>query len=172
MSNKLEELFNLPPTDTGDGEVDAEVDAEASKMTAVEVEEVERTMRVVEKVDAAMKTVTALDETDVEMDDIAKEARSSYDTLMDLGLNVDPRFAGKYFEVASQMLNHAIVAKTNKMDRKLRTIDLQLKQARILQQEVKTKVPGEEEEGTGHVVDRNALLKELLAQAKTDNDKG
>jgi hypothetical protein len=54
---------------------------------------------------------------------------------MDLGMQVDSRFASEIFSVASNMLGHAITAKTAKMDKKLKMIDLQLKKMRLDQQQ-------------------------------------
>jgi hypothetical protein len=48
---------------------------------------------------------------------------------MDLGMNVDSRWASDIFGVASTMLGHAITAKTAKLNKKLKMVDLQLKKA-------------------------------------------
>ena len=45
---------------------------------------------------------------DLELDKLASEAEESYKTLMDLGMNVDSRYSGRIFEVASSMLKNAI----------------------------------------------------------------
>ena len=64
------------------------------------------------------------------------------------------------FGVASTMLGHAITAKTAKLNKKLKMVDLQLKKANLDQ---KAKANNEETvDGTGVVLDRNALLDRLL----------
>ena len=50
---------------------------------------------------------------------------------MDLGFNVDDRNAGKIFEVAAQLLKTAVDAKTAKLDKKLKMVELQLRKARM-----------------------------------------
>lgn len=94
-------------------------------------------------------------------------------------MQVDSRFSAEIFAVASTMLGHAITAKTAKVNKKLKIIDLQLKKAEL---DRKLSVAAAKEEnvtkkdlGTGHVLDRNELLKEILKQNSTsknnNNDK-
>ena len=89
---------------------------------------------------------------------------------MDLGMNIDPRFAGVIMQTAGTMLGHAITAKTAKMDKKLRMINLQLAKARLdhqIKKDAKSGVADEEPiEGQGIVLDRNELLRQILAGNK------
>ena len=86
---------------------------------------------------------------------------------MDLGMNVDSRFSGNIFQTASQLLGHAITAKQAKLDRKLRTVDFQIKKLRLDKQSQKDGTNEEAEiEGKGVVLDRNALLQEILKNNK------
>jgi hypothetical protein len=98
------------------------------------------------------------------MDDLAGKAVKGYEDMMDLGMNVDSRWASDIFGVASQMLGHAITAKTAKLNKKLKMVDLQLKKAN-LDQKVAI-VNDETVNGTGVVLDRNALLDRLLSDNK------
>ena len=79
-------------------------------------------------------------------------------------MNVDSRFSAEIFSVASNLLNHAISAKTAKINKKLKMVDLQLKQAQLEQKERALAVKkGEDiQQGEGVVLDRNELLQELL----------
>ena len=45
-------------------------------------------------------------------------------------MNVDSRWASDIFGVASTMLGHAITAKTAKLNKKLKMVDLQLKKSK------------------------------------------
>ena len=87
---------------------------------------------------------------------------------MDLGMQVDSRFASEIFNSASSMLGHAITAKTAKINKKLKMIDLQLKKA-TLDQKAKDKVEEIQSTplGEGSLVDRNELLKSILANKKS-----
>ena len=80
---------------------------------------------------------------------------------MDLGMNVDSRYPGRIFEVASTMLRNAIDAKSNKIDKKLKMVELQLKKQKIDKDDDKD--TGTVEAQDGFVIsDRNELMKKLL----------
>jgi len=161
MTKKLEELFELPTEET---EVNSDFIQRAE--ISVVTQEVYSNL---EKIENALPQVRGLDASDTEMDDLANLATSSYKDLMDLGMQVDSRFASEIFGVASNLLGHAITAKTAKLNKKLKMIDLQLKKA-TLDQKVASKT--EEIENTpigqgSNLVDRNELLKQILASKKT-----
>jgi hypothetical protein len=67
------------------------------------------------------------------------------------------------------LLGHAITAKQAKLDKKLRMVDLQLKKARLDQQNSKN--DGEKlvdaADGKGIIIDRNELLKQILGDKPT-----
>ena len=165
MTKKLEEIFNISiDNDDSDQEKTTQ-----SPLPFDDTEKMQQVANTVEKVDRALPVVKDLEANDKEMDDLAQDAKDSFDTLMDLGMNVDPRYSGKMFEVASQLLGHAITAKNAKIDKKLKMVELQLKQARLEQMEKRHADDRGDIEGEGMVVDRNELLKQLLDQNK-DNE--
>ena len=94
------------------------------------------------------------------MDELAQLATSSYKYLMDLGMQVESRFSSEIFNSASSMLGHAITAKTAKINKKLKMLDLQMKKAQL---DAKNASKNEEIENTplgdGKALDRNELLK-------------
>jgi hypothetical protein len=153
MTRKLEELFDLPPTsarqDAQEGQ--SELPMPVETMLAID----ER----IDKIDAALPAVRGLESTDSDMDDLANLAKASYQDLMDLGMQVDSRFASEIFGVASNMLGHAITAKTAKLDKKLKMIDLQLKKARLDQQ---TSDDPATPQAQGMVLNRNELLDRIM----------
>jgi len=170
MTRKLEELFDLPPPQ------DAPADADLPP-----VEDLRSQLQTlddnIDKIDLALPGVRGLEANDEEMDGLADLAKSSYNDLMDLGMQVDSRFASEIFSVASNMLGHAITAKTAKMDKKLKMIDLQLKKMRLDQQQAvidsKAADAGNGEgmqTAQGMVLSRNDLLDRLLA-SKDQKDK-
>jgi hypothetical protein len=78
---------------------------------------------------------------------------------MDLGMNVEARYGARMFEVAAQMMNAAITAKTNKIDKKLKMVDLQLKKLAI---DKKNGSADPTVEGEGYILtDRNSILEKL-----------
>ena len=97
------------------------------------------------------------------MDELATLAKESYNQLMDLGMQVDSRFASEIFNSAGTMLGHAITAKTAKINKKLRMIDLQLKKAGLdLKNAEKVKELDNLPVGEGKMLDRNELLKSIM----------
>lgn len=158
MTRKLEELFDLPPTSD---EVDAAIPELPENRQALQVLD-----DVIDKIDTALPAVKGLEASDQEMDDLAKLAQESYRDLMDLGMQVDSRFASDIFSVASNMLGHAITAKTAKLDKKLKMIDLQLKKARLDQNRAEEPAAGVTHTAQGVVLNRNDLLERLLKDSK------
>ena len=155
MTRKLESLFDLPPSTA---EADTAVPSlETSRLALAELDDN------IDKINTALPAVRGLESSDKEMDDLAALAQDSYKDLMDLGMQVDSRFASEIFSVASNMLGHAITAKTAKLDKKLKIIDLQLKKMR-LDQNIKPEAPGGDAIPTaqGMVLSRNDLLERLL----------
>jgi len=166
MTKKLEELFDLPPSDD---DLDTKPAAEPPLPTTRET--LQALDEAIDKVDAALPGVRGLDATDTEMDELADLAKDSYNNLMDLGMQVDSRFASEIFSVASNMLGHAITAKTAKLDKKLKMIDLQMKKLRLDQQQqiiddkkAEAGTGPAVQTGTGIVLSRNDLLERLLGR--------
>ena len=170
MTRKLESLFDLPPS--------TPVEEEPTPQPAEDFRSQLQTLDdTIDKIDAALPGVRGLEANDTEMDTLSKMATDSYDELMTLGMQVDSRFASEIFSVASNMLGHAITAKTAKMDKKLKMIDLQLKKMRLDQQQAvidaKAAEAGDGEAmqtAQGMVLSRNDLLERLLA-SKDQKDK-
>ena len=162
MTKKLEELFNLPPQeDTPDPTVE-----ESTSFVNENRDLIAEIDTAISKIDIALPTVRDLDTADEELDELAKLAKDKAEDLIDLGMNVEPRFSGVILQTAGVMLGHAITAKTAKMDKKLRMISLQLQKARLDHQINKDKKSPAEEaiEAEGVVLDRNELLKTILAK--------
>ena len=167
MTQKLQELFNLAPTEEPTVEEAKHVIEENTAILAdVDL--------AIDKIDAALPYVNDIDTTDKELDELADLATDKFKDLMDLGMNVEARFSGTILQTAGTLLGHAITARQAKMDRKMRTIDLQLKKMRLDQQAAKDgiKTDGEKlaeaADGNGVVLDRNALLAQILGKSKPD----
>ena len=168
MTQKLQELFNLAPTEEPTVE-DANTTIEENRAMLVEMD------LTIDKIDAALPHVNDLDTTDNELDELAKLATEKFNDLMDLGMNVEARFSGTILQTAGTLLGHAITAKQAKIDRKIRTIDLQLKKMKLDQQAAKDatktdsdKILGAIDGNGGVVLDRNALLAQILGKSKPD----
>lgn len=174
MTKKLESLFNLPQSDSKDQKMSegSEDTTESSGDTNASDESqltISTSLGELDKIEQALPAVRGLEASDKEMDELSDKATSSFDDLMDLGMNVDSRYAADIFSVASTMLGHAVTAKNAKINKKLKTIDLQLKKMRLDQQAQKNE-DEETESGTGVVLDRNQLLEKLLNKDGTNSN--
>ena len=158
MTKRLEELFDLPQDVPGESEEDETTDVGEQENIPILADNLDE----LEKISAALPAVRGLEASDAEMDELAAKAAKSFDDLMDLGMNIDSRWASEVFSTASSMLGHAITAKNAKINKKLKMIDLQLKKARLDQQIAKSDPEAADQTATGQVLDRNELLKRLL----------
>lgn len=163
MTQKLSQLFNLPVGEEPTTE-EAEAIIEENKAIIAEVD------AAIDKIDAALPFVDELNNSDNELDELSNLAKEKFQDLIDLGMNVEARFSGTILQTAGTLLGHAITAKQAKIDRKLKTIDLQLKKARLDMQieQANKKSDGEKlidaEDGNGVVLDRNELLQQILGK--------
>ena len=166
MTKKLTELLNLPPIPE-DTDSTAQEALDFIRNNQDVITEVDSAIN---KIDLALPLVRDLERGDDELDELAKLAKEKAEDLMDLGMNIDPRFAGVIMQTAGTMLGHAITAKTAKMDKKLRMINLQLAKARLdhqIKKDAKSGAADEEPiEGQGIVLDRTELLRQILAGNK------
>ena len=157
MTKKLEELFQLSSDEAESKEL--ELPPETQEVT-------ETALNNLEKIENALPQVRGLETADVEMDELAGLAQSSYKDLMDLGMQVDSRYSSEIFNVAGTMLGHAITAKTAKVQKKLKMIELQLKKAALDQkQAAKDEQIEATPIGQGTVLDRNEILKAFTAKS-------
>lgn len=153
MTKKLEELFELASSDDNDL---------VTPLPEVTAEVTQTALTSLDKIETALPQVRGLESADNELDELVGLATNSYKDLMDLGMQVDSRFSAEIFGVAGTMLGHAITAKTAKINKKLKMIDLQLKKAQL-----DSKLSTKEQEvqniplGEGQSLDRNELLKIL-----------
>lgn len=163
MTKKLEELFNLPE------KLPEDVTMEQAVAAAEEHKSVFKDIdTAIDKIDEALPRVKDLDTSDQELDELADLAKGKFEDLMDLGMNMEARFSGQVFQTAGVLLGHAITAKQAKLDKKLRMVDLQLKKMRLDHQMKQDGAkPGEAAiEGEGVVLDRNALLAQIMSKPK------
>ena len=167
MTQKLQELFNLPPAEENTSNNDTDDTAKTIEQQRAIIKEVDLA---IDKIDAALPFVADLDTSDKELDDLSDLAKEKFQDLIDLGMNVEARFSGHILATAGTLLGHAITAKQAKLDKKLRMVDLQLKKARLDQQNSKN--DGEKlitaADGRGVVLDRNELLRQILGEKPKD----
>lgn len=121
-----------------------------------------------EKIEAALPIIRNLEADDRDLDELAELAKNGYKDLYDLGCQVESRFSSEIFSAAGTMLGHAIQAKTAKINKKLKQIDLMLKKAQLDQKvSAKTEEVGNIPLGEGQSLDRNELLR-ILSGTKSE----
>lgn len=159
MTKKLEQLFDLPPIeDTAN--VQEDIEEQRAELASAE--------NIIDRIDQALPQVHDLDTADTELDELSNLAKQKFEDLMDLGMNVEARYSGTILQTAGVLLGHAITAKQAKIDKKLRTVDLQLKKMRLDQAAAKADgvEAGKPVDGQAVVLDRNELLRQILSQGK------
>ena len=173
MTKKLEDILNLPNVKEAFKEVDKKEKDKKLKDAGQEnpstknldpqtQSNLQKSYAEFDKIAASLPQVEGLgDMSDLELDKLAVEAEESYKNLMDLGMNVDSRYSGRIFEVASNFLKNAIDAKGSKIDKKLKMVELQLKKLKLDKEGNKDGSPIEESDGFV-ISDRNELMKKLL----------
>jgi hypothetical protein len=164
MTKKLEELFNLEKAEDTAETLNDKLETEQNDKDDAQANALIQEKIGLDKIDAALPQVDGLED-DKEIDQYSNESFQAYKDLMDLGMNIEPRFAGRIMEVASSMMNNAINAKNVKVDKKLKMIELQLKKLKLDQNQ------GDDDAvtGTGTVIaDRNELIKQILASKDKD----
>jgi len=166
MTKKLEEIFDLEDS-SNQKEMIQQLEDEQIQKDNMEADSLINQKLAIDKIDAALPQVGGLED-DKEIDEYAQKSFQAYQDLMDLGMNIEPRLAGRIMEVAASMMGNAITAKNSKIDKKLKMIELQLKKEKLDQGKPEEEVVS----GTGSVVaDRNELIKQILANKPQDVDK-
>lgn len=153
MTQRLEDLFNLPetpiPTPKKTGKV------KNTKAIAEERDQVMAQMQSIVK-ERRISLTEFNSKSDIELDDIAECAKQTYDDLMDLGMNVDSRYSARIFEVASAFLKISLDAKSTKVNKVLKSAELEIRQDKGKVNQSNNMV------NSDHVVsDRNSLLAKL-----------
>ena len=166
MNTNLEKIFNLGHTDPA-----PLAPAPEPHQTPSMITELAKTVGNVDKINEALPQVVGLEASEREMDQLAQMATEGYQNLMELGMNVETRHAAEIFGAASNLLGHALTAKTAKINKKLRMIDLQikkkhldLKEKSLLTSDSIPPVIG----GVATVLDRNALVAEIMKNNKKE----
>ncbi len=106
--------------------------------------------------------------TETEMDEIAAQAHKAFEDTMNLSMNIEAKYSARMMEVAGQFLGHKLNAKSAKIDKKLKMIELQLKKAKLDQDATNGDPSGGAVTAKGIVMDRNQLLAALAESNNKD----
>ena len=169
MSKKIEEVFNMASPETP-----AQTTAEE---TGFDLESMQQALDTADKIDQALPAVRDLESLDKDMDEYAQQAMDAFKDLMDLGQNVEDRHAAPVFDSASKMMTNAITAKTAKMDKKLKMIEMQMRKRKLDLEEKKVemqiaKMDGATDNsndalsGEAQEFDRSDLINDIMSRMK------
>ena len=142
--------------------------------TGFDLESMQQALDTADKIDQALPAVRDLESLDKDMDEYAQQAMDAFKDLMDLGQNVEDRHAAPVFDSASKMMTNAITAKTAKMDKKLKMIEMQMRKRKLDLEEKKvemqiaklndTPIDGGPIEGAAEEFDRSSLINDIMAK--------
>jgi hypothetical protein len=175
MTKKLEDLFNLPVSSNDE---EATTFPETENLSNEEKREIiHRVDDLTDKIDAALPAIRGLEMEDAKLDEYADKLVTAFDDLMTLGYNVDSRFSSEIFNAAGSMMGHALTAKQAKINKKMKTIDLQMKKLKLDSDLKKAATAGkiaEDEDiptAEGHILSRNELLELMLGKRDNSDNK-
>ena len=165
-SKVLEDVFDLPLNPSND--VPDTIVERSAAMTEILPEAL---LDKLDKIDMALPMVSGFEKTEAEFDELALLAIGAFKDLNDMVYNVDSKHAGEISSSAASYLGHAITARKNKVEQKLKMIELQLKKLKLDQDKSKNKNPDnnpntEPITGDAVLIDRNQLLERILGENK------
>jgi len=169
MNKKIEEVFNM-----GNDALNPPPPQTIEEETGFDLESMQQALDTADKIDQALPAVRDLESLDKDMDEYAQQAMDAFKDLMDLGQNVEDRHAAPVFDSASKMMTNAITAKTAKMDKKLKMIEMQMRKRKLDLEEKKvemqiaklndTPIDGGPIEGAAEEFDRSSLINDIMAK--------
>jgi hypothetical protein len=102
-----------------------------------------------------------------EMNDVYQQALKAHKEMLELGYNVESKYAGSVFEPAARFLEIAINASKSKSEQKLKTIKLRMEREKL---DADLKKTDEEVidavDVSSVLLDRNDLLKDLAGRLR------
>ena len=155
MNTKIAESLGLFEGDESNQPASEAIEPREINEIIADANEVINALEMSEKIDHALATVANISAADTEMDDIAVKALKAYQDLCDASVNMPDNYVGRVYEVAATMLKVALDAREAKLNRKLKTIELQIKKAAL----DKNSGDSEPKQGQeGKKIDRNYLI--------------
>ena len=142
MTKQIDDFLNIPHED--------ELDGDSQNNNLVETKETSR--EVVIPSDSVHEN---------EVDEIRKRALDLQDEIADIARNIEPSRSARMFEVSGQHLKLALDASNSKEKSKLEAAKLKLEAAKL---KVDDDTVNSLNSGKEVIADRNALIKQLLAE--------
>jgi len=162
-SKVIENAFDLGPNP--DNEIVYDKKPLAELMTPSILDELD-------KIDAALPLVRGLETSETELDELAVLAIQAFKDLHEMAFNVDAKDVAEISTAAATYLGHAVTARKNKIEKKLKMVELQIKKLRVDQNtRIANDNPANAILGEAVNIDRNALLDRMIKDNKDAVDK-
>lgn len=139
---KLNDVFNLPEEDD-DSDIDETVDIDHKETDNETITyNIEDFKPVISKANEISREIRDTENIDKDFDELSKRSMEVFELLVDIGQNIEDKHVSDIFDVASKMMTNSISAKTHKMERKLKAINLEIQnhKADIEQQKLDQKI--------------------------------
>lgn len=177
---KLNEVFDLPEDDNENDNNEKNFSKEASELEIKKDEyglyDYESLSPVISKADEISKEIKKTDKSDADFDELSNRSIEVFEMLVDIGQNIEDKHVADVFDVASKMMTNSISAKTHKMERKIKALNLEIQNQKVdvenrkLEQRIKERRQRGDDtkpiEGNSEQIEmsRDELIQKLLQQ--------
>ena len=163
---KLEETFNLPETIASLEETAQNIIDQFDTDEPTEYENLVNQYKDV-ITDITIDDLVDIRIYDKEMDELSTKTLHEFDDLMIMGKDVEVKHAGEIFAAAAQMAKIALDARTNKMDARLKLLELGIRKKRndLLEEKQKFEMGNSQTHPTAPMegsVSRDEIMAEVL----------
>lgn len=171
MTKPIEDALNLPRLS------DVLAETEPTEPEVTEELEEDNALEKFRKMKAALETLSpeSIFENDTNIDEIKREALSSYKDMLDAGFACDSKHASNFLEPAVQALNIALDSEKTRTNRKVDYMRIKLQQEKndLMRRkiELEEKRLGQHADIIGETtvyMDRNELLRKLLGSEELE----
>lgn len=176
---KLNKVFDLP--EDNDDDDDNQNTSEEKNNVEIKKDEYglydyESLSPVISKADEISREIKKTDRSDTDFDELSQRSIEVFEMLVDIGQNIEDKHVADVFDVASKMMTNSISAKTHKMERKIKALNLEIQNQKVdvenrkLEQRIKERRQRGEDtkpiEGDSEQIEmnRDELIKKLLQQ--------
>lgn len=134
---KLNEVFDLPEDDDNEennddnNETSEEINNIEIRKNEYGLYDYESLSPVLSKADEISNEIKKTATSDTEFDELSRRSIEVFETLVDIGQNIEDRHVADIFDVASKMMTNSISAKTHKMERKLKALNLEIQNRKV-----------------------------------------
>lgn len=173
---KLNDIFNLPDDEEIISDSEEQIEEIDNHTITYDIADFEP---IISKANEISREIRDSEHIDKDFDELSKRSMEVFELLVDIGQNIEDKHVSDIFDVASKMMTNSISAKAQKMERKLKAINLQIQnnKADIEQQKHDLRVKEKSDRGDDSKVidgDSKRILvsrEDLIRQIISEKDK-